>query len=174
MARDAPFIQFLYLASLHTYSRPYFDSYVSLMKYSRQSAPIHYLSIYYMTFGTFLLNLRHEHKLSQNDVAAAVNVAQSTYCDWESDKHLPKIAYFRPLSILFKVKEEVLLQRIYGQNAATETELQRLKIENEHLRQRDAQREETIQVLQNSLKKLSQNSPSNGETNGSTVGGVIY
>ncbi|AXE18109.1 hypothetical protein DR864_10355 [Runella rosea] len=80
-----------------------------------------------MTFGTFLLNLRREHRLSQKDVAAAVNVAQSTYCDWESDKHLPKIAYIRPLAALFRVKEEVILQKINGHNAATETELLRLK-----------------------------------------------
>lgn len=138
------------------------------MKYSRQSVSFHYLSIYNMTFGTFLLNLRHEHRLSQKDVAAAVNVAQSTYCDWESDKHLPKIAYIRPLSALFKVKEEVLLQRIYGQNAATETEVHRLKIENEHLRQRDIKREETIQGLQHTIKTLSHPRSSNGETNENT------
>ncbi len=124
-----------------------------------------------MTFGTFLLNLRHEHRLSQKDVAAAVNVAQSTYCDWESDKHLPKIAYIRPLAALFKVKEEVLLHRIYGKNAATETELHRLKTENEDLRQRDAKREETIQVLENTIKKLSKTNSSNGEINEQTGGG---
>lgn len=121
-----------------------------------------------MTFGTFLLNLRREHRLSQKDVAAAVNVAQSTYCDWESDKHLPKIAYIRPLSVLFKVKEEVLMHRIYGQNAAIETELHRLKIENEDLRQRDAKREETIKVLESTIKKLSQTNSSNEETKDNT------
>jgi transcriptional regulator with XRE-family HTH domain len=124
-----------------------------------------------MTLGTLLLNLRHEHNLSQKDVAAAVNVAQSTYCDWESDKHLPKIAYIRPLAALFKVKEEVLLHRIYGQNAATETELHRLKTENEYLRQRDAKQEETIQVLENTIKKLSQTNSSNGKINEQIGGG---
>jgi len=124
-----------------------------------------------MTFGTFLRDLRREHRLSQKDVAAAVNVAQSTYCDWESDKHLPKIAYIPPLAVFFKVKESVILQKINGHNAATETELQRLKTENEHLRQRDAKREETIQVLENTIKKLSQTNSSNREINEQTGGG---
>ncbi len=123
-----------------------------------------------MTLGTFLLNLRREHRLSQKDVAAAVNVAQSTYCDWESDKHLPKIAYIRPLADLFKVKEDVILQKINGQHAATETELIRLMTENEHLRQRDAQQEETIRTLESTIKKLSQTNPSDGGTNEQTGG----
>lgn len=104
-------------------------------------------------------------------MAAAVNVAQSTYCDWESDKHLPKIAYIRPLAALFRVKEEVILQKINGHNAATETELLRLKTENEYLRQRDAKQEATIQVLENTIKKLSQTNSSNRGINEQTVGG---
>lgn len=88
-----------------------------------------------------------------------------------SDKHLPKIAYIRPLSVLFKVKQEVLLQKIYGKNSPTETELHRLKIENEHLRHSDAKKEATIRALENSLKKLSQTNPSNGESDENKGGG---
>lgn len=124
-----------------------------------------------MTFGTFLLNLRHEHRLSQKDVAAAVNVAQSTYCDWESDKRLPKTSHIRPLARFYNLKEDNILQKMYGKNAVTETELDRLKTENEHLRQRDAKQEATIRALENSLKKLSQTNPSNGESDENTGGG---
>ncbi|AEI49434.1 helix-turn-helix transcriptional regulator [Runella slithyformis] len=125
-----------------------------------------------MTFGTFLLNLRHEHRLSQKDVAAAVNVAQSTYCDWESDKRLPKTSHIQPLARFYNLKEDNILQKMCGKDAATETELDRLKLENEHLRQRDVQQEETIRALENTIKKLSPPHSSNGETNENT-GGVI-
>lgn len=127
----------------------------------------HYLFTY-MTLGTYLLHLRHQRNLSQKDVAATISVAQSTYCEWESDARLPKTIYILPLARFFNLKEDEILQKINGQHSATETEVHRLKIENEYLRQRDAKQEETIHALQNTIKKLSQTTPSNGDINEAT------
>jgi transcriptional regulator with XRE-family HTH domain len=125
-----------------------------------------------MTLGTYLLHLRRQRNLSQKDVAAAINVAQSTYCEWESDARLPKTIYILPLARFFNLTEDEILQKINGQNLATETELYRLKTENDYLRQRDAKQEETIHTLQNTIKKLSQTIPPiNGIMGDSGVGG---
>lgn len=132
----------------------------------------HYLFTY-ITLGTYLLHLRRQRNLSQKDVAAAINVAQSTYCEWESDARLPKTIYILPLARFFNLKEDEILQRINGQNLATETELHRLKTENEYLRQRDAKQGETIHTLQNTIKKLSQTNPTNGVIRGTGGGNPL-
>lgn len=125
------------------------------MDYSRQSVSIHNSIYILMTFGTFLLNLRREQKLSQKDVAAAINVAQSTYCDWESDKRLPKTSFIRPLAQFFKLKEEVILQKINGSFSASDADMHLLRSENHQLQQRTKEQQSLIDELNKKIQRIS-------------------
>jgi DNA-binding XRE family transcriptional regulator len=47
-----------------------------------------------MSLGVKLMRYREKRGLSQSDVAKLIGVAQSTYCDWESDVTTPKAKIF--------------------------------------------------------------------------------
>jgi len=56
-----------------------------------------------MKIGTTLLKLRKQFKLSQAEVAERLNICQSTYCAWESDRSLPSSKSYVNLAAVFGV-----------------------------------------------------------------------
>ena len=128
-----------------------------------------------MTFGTFLLKLRRYRSLSQKEMAAAIEVGQSTLCEWESDVCLPKTKYFPSLAEALNLKTAVLLQCVNdtevatavllqcGNEATTEADSpQKLQAEIQHLRQRNQELQLLTDVL---LKKLSSGDNTEGGSN---------
>ena len=57
-----------------------------------------------MKFGTLLIQHRERARLSQKQVAEQLSIAQSTYCDWESDRTSLKAEYLPKLAEVFKVE----------------------------------------------------------------------
>lgn len=100
-----------------------------------------------MTLGTLLIKWRQQQKKSQKAAAAFLNIAQSTYCEWEADLRLPKTKYIVPLAQALGVKTEVILQCIQGGNPVQDEEIQRLKEENKHLRQRETELQQLVELL---------------------------
>lgn len=62
-----------------------------------------------MTFGTRLLKLRKESRLSQQQVADLIDVSQNTYSRWESDLSSFKIEYLPKLANVFNVEPTELI-----------------------------------------------------------------
>lgn len=118
--------------------------------------PIRYKTPIYtfMTLGTFLRQLRHARNLSQQEVAIAIPVSQSTYSDWESDLRLPKTKYLILLSKEFKVCFSELTNYISKEELHKDNEITQLKAEIVLLRQREEQYQATIQALQRKLSAL--------------------
>jgi transcriptional regulator with XRE-family HTH domain len=100
-----------------------------------------------MTLGTLLIKWRQQQKKGQKAAAASFNIAQSTYYEWEADMRLPKTKYIVPLAHALGVKTEVILQCIHGENLVQEEEIQRLKAENEYLRQREMELQQLVELL---------------------------
>ncbi|MDF7819545.1 helix-turn-helix transcriptional regulator [Runella sp. MFBS21] len=63
-----------------------------------------------MTLGTFLRNRRTHLRLTQKEIALSINVAQSTYCDWESDTNTPKIKHLGSLAQKLEIEKEELIK----------------------------------------------------------------
>jgi len=55
------------------------------------------------TLGTKLLNLRRHNRLSQTEVAEALNVSQNAYNKWEADKCKPSADHLLRLSQYYKI-----------------------------------------------------------------------
>jgi transcriptional regulator with XRE-family HTH domain len=55
------------------------------------------------SLGTKLLNLRHQHKLSQTEIADILDVSQNAYNKWESDKCKPSADNLLKLSQYYKI-----------------------------------------------------------------------
>lgn len=100
-----------------------------------------------MTLGTLLIKWRQQQKKGQKAAATSFNIAQSTYCEWEADIRLPKTKYIVPLAHTLGVKTEVILQCIHGGNPVQDEEIQRLKVENESLRQRETELQQLVELL---------------------------
>lgn len=62
-----------------------------------------------MTIGTTLRKLRLLRRLSQREMADHLNVSQSTYSAWESDKSAPKSSKLPVLAELLQVAVAALL-----------------------------------------------------------------
>lgn len=65
-----------------------------------------------MEVGTLLIQHRERAMLSQKQVAELLGIAQSTYCDWESDRTSFKVAYLPKLAEVFKVEITDLLPSV--------------------------------------------------------------
>ena len=63
-------------------------------------------------FATRLKELRYEHKLSQTDLAKALNVSQSMIARWESDECEPTATNIITIANYFSVTTDYLLGRI--------------------------------------------------------------
>jgi transcriptional regulator with XRE-family HTH domain len=61
------------------------------------------------TYGGYLRQLREKHRLSQQEVADFIDIAQSTYSLWESDKYSPQVEYLPKLAEILKVDIQELL-----------------------------------------------------------------
>jgi transcriptional regulator with XRE-family HTH domain len=112
-----------------------------------------------MTLGTLLIKWRQQHRKKQKEVAAALEVGQSTYCDWEGDHCLPQTKQILSLARVLGVNAEVILQCIHGEELVKDAEIQRLQEENKQLRQRDLENQQTIHVLMNTIKKFPSANP---------------
>ncbi|MDR1984679.1 MAG: helix-turn-helix transcriptional regulator [Prevotellaceae bacterium] len=55
------------------------------------------------SLGTKLLNLRHQHKLSQTEIADILDVSQNAYNKWEAGKCKPSADNLLKLSQYYKV-----------------------------------------------------------------------
>jgi transcriptional regulator with XRE-family HTH domain len=69
-----------------------------------------------MSLGVKLMRYREKRGLSQSDVAKLIGVAQSTYCDWESDVATPKAENFLKISEVYKVDLKELISSVPGIN----------------------------------------------------------
>lgn len=114
-----------------------------------------------MTLGPYLLHLRRQHNISQKDVAAAINVAQSTYCEWESDTRLPKMIYYQRLAQFHKVPIESLLashnEPISNINPSdfTKDKSWLLTVENRRLLEIEKEQQKTINTLVEAIQRMS-------------------
>lgn len=118
--------------------------------------PIRYKTPIYtfMTLGTFLRQLRQARNLSQQEVAIAIPVSQSTYSEWESDVRLPKTKYLILLSRELRVSFNEFTNYISKEELHQDSETIQLKAEIALLRQREEQYQVTIQALQRKLSAL--------------------
>ena len=55
------------------------------------------------SLGKKLLDLRRQHRLSQEEIADILNVSQNAYNKWESDKHKPSADNLLKLSQYYKI-----------------------------------------------------------------------
>ncbi len=69
-----------------------------------------------MSLGTKLIKYRDTKGLSQKDAAKLIGVAQSTYCDWESDLTKPKAESFLKISQVYDVDLKELISGAYDTN----------------------------------------------------------
>lgn len=115
--------------------------------------PIRYKTPIYtfMTLGTFLRQLRQARNLSQQEVAIAIPVSQSTYSEWESDVRIPKTKHLILLSKEFRVTLKEFTNYISKEELSQESEVIQLKAEIVSLRQREEQYQATIQALQSRI-----------------------
>ncbi|MPS63974.1 MAG: hypothetical protein DI622_15650 [Chryseobacterium sp.] len=84
-----------------------------------------------MKIGEKLRGYRYRNNYSQQQVAEFLDISQSTYCDWESDKMFPKIDKLLKISKLFNVgiNELLTLEKIdNSSNSKNETLETLLKI----------------------------------------------
>ena len=56
-----------------------------------------------LSLGTKLLNLRHQNKLSQTEIADILGISQNAYNKWEADKCKPSANNLLKLSQYYKV-----------------------------------------------------------------------
>lgn len=108
-----------------------------------------------MTLGTLLLKLRLQRNKGQKAIAAAINVGQSTYCEWEGDIRLPKTKHLVLLANELGISLNEILKCIPEINPAQGDELLQLKTEIEQLRRRDEEHRQTFQVLMSTIRQLS-------------------
>jgi transcriptional regulator with XRE-family HTH domain len=64
-----------------------------------------------MKIGKYLRNKRYHKKLSQQEVADSLNIAQKTYSNFESDNSLPSILQLIKLSKLLEFDFLELFQK---------------------------------------------------------------
>ena len=62
-----------------------------------------------ITFGENLKRLRKRAKLTQNDVAEALNISRQSVSKWEKDIALPQISFIIPLTQILNCSLEELL-----------------------------------------------------------------
>ncbi|MEI7585216.1 helix-turn-helix transcriptional regulator [Runella sp.] len=114
-----------------------------------------------MTLGTYLLHLRRKHNLSQKDVAAAINAAQSTYCDWESDTRFPKMIYFQRLAQLYEIQIDSLIAchsnptSNINSSVFTNEKAWLLTVENQRLLEIEKEQQKTINTLMAIINRMS-------------------
>lgn len=63
-----------------------------------------------MSIGTKIYDLRKKHNLSQEEVAAKLNVTRQTISKWELDETSPDLNYAKQLSSLFQVSLDDLAE----------------------------------------------------------------
>ena len=62
-----------------------------------------------ITFGENLKRLRKRARLTQNDVAEALNISRQSVSKWEKDIALPQISFISPLTKILNCTLEELL-----------------------------------------------------------------
>lgn len=67
------------------------------------------LTITKMTFGTFLMQERYNHNMTQKEVANLINVSQSSYNSWESDINYPNSKYLPVIAQVLNCKIEQIV-----------------------------------------------------------------
>ncbi len=63
-----------------------------------------------MEIGKKLREYRYKNNYSQQQVAEFLDISQSTYCDWESDKTFPKAENLSKVAKLYDIDINDLLQ----------------------------------------------------------------
>lgn len=53
--------------------------------------------------GKKLLEYRHQNSYSQQKIAELLEISQSTYCDWESDRTFPKFENLAKIAKLYNI-----------------------------------------------------------------------
>jgi transcriptional regulator with XRE-family HTH domain len=102
-----------------------------------------------MSLGSVLIKNRIKKGLTQKEASNIFGVAQSTYCDWESDLAIPKAENFLKISVFYKLDLTELISGLpninigYNNNVTTGSNV---KIESE----------EAILKLAEGLEKLTQ------------------
>lgn len=64
-----------------------------------------------METGQRIKNLRHEHHITQTDLAKSIHVTQQTITAWESGRAVPNAATLDSLADYFNVSSDYLLGR---------------------------------------------------------------
>jgi len=65
-----------------------------------------------MSLGSVLIKNRSKKGLSQKEASNIFGVAQSTYCDWESDLAIPKAENFLKISEYYKIDLKELISGV--------------------------------------------------------------
>ncbi|MCL1934294.1 MAG: helix-turn-helix transcriptional regulator [Candidatus Azobacteroides sp.] len=55
------------------------------------------------SLGTKLLNLRHERRFSQTEIADILGISQNAYNKWEADKCMPSAVHLSKISQFYKI-----------------------------------------------------------------------
>lgn len=63
-----------------------------------------------MTFGTKLRKLRESKNISQKEISLILEVSQTIYGKWESDKFFPTYKNLKKLAIFYKIEVDFLVQ----------------------------------------------------------------
>ncbi|MEZ4903930.1 MAG: helix-turn-helix transcriptional regulator [Spirosomataceae bacterium] len=118
-----------------------------------------------MTYGTTLRNLREQQRLTQKEVADLLDIAQSTYSLWESDKSTPQVEYIPKLANALKVDIMKLIPqeapiKIVNNTGNRDTSINgfEVKIEGKDLfKDLLESKEEIIKLLREEIRRLQNN-----------------
>ncbi|MCX8533405.1 helix-turn-helix transcriptional regulator [Chryseobacterium luquanense] len=69
-----------------------------------------------MKIGKKLREFRYKNNNSQQEVAELLNISQSTYCDWESDRTFPKFENLSKIAKLYNIDINDLISSEKGNN----------------------------------------------------------
>ena len=105
--------------------------------------------VFFMTIGQRIKKLRRERDITQEQLAAYLNLSASAVSQWECDRVLPDISQLPLLANLFEVSADVLLGIDVDSKAKKIDEIYRTALKCSQ----EGHREETIELLRDGLRQ---------------------
>ncbi|MEG2101067.1 MAG: helix-turn-helix transcriptional regulator [Flavobacterium sp.] len=81
-----------------------------------------------MTFGTKLQNLRYNRKISQKEISIILEVSQTIYGKWESDKFFPTYKNLKKIATFYDIDVETLVRTEKELNKVNSSEIKDFKL----------------------------------------------